>query len=58
MKHKPFTWKDESEDEHLRKALRHILTYQIIRDGQQQPDNEDHLNNAMCRLAMAISKKS
>ena len=55
-KHKPWTWKDESEDGHLNKALRHILTYQIIRDGEQTDDNEDHLANALTRLTMAITK--
>ena len=54
-KHKPYTWLDESDDEHLRKASRHILTHQLIRDGQQPDDLENHLNNAICRLAMAIA---
>lgn len=56
-KHKPYTWCDEDEDEHLRKASRHILTHQIIRDGHQKDDGEDHLNNAICRLAMAVARR-
>jgi len=56
-KHQPYTWMDEDEDEHLNKSSRHILTYQIIREGQQHPDGEEHLNNAICRLAMALAKK-
>ena len=52
-KHEPWTWMDEPEDEHLHKALRHILTYQLIRDGQAPIDGEDHLNNALTRLVMA-----
>lgn len=56
-KHDPYTWINEDEDEHLRKAARHITTYQIIRDGHQEPDGEDHLNNAITRLAMAIAKQ-
>ena len=56
-KHPPYTWVDEDEDEHLRKASRHILTYQMIRDGHQKPDEEDHLKNAICRLSMAVAKR-
>lgn len=56
-KHPPYTWEDEDEDEHLNKAIRHILTYQLIRDGHQNPTGEAHLNNAITRLAMAIAKK-
>jgi len=58
LKHKPFTWKDEPENEHLRKCIRHILTYQLTRDGQQTQDNEEHLNKALCRLTMVIAKKN
>ena len=56
-KHLPYTWKDEPEDEHLNKAVRHILTHQIQRDGQQPDDGEDHLANALTRLAMAVKKQ-
>ena len=56
-KHSPYTWKDETEDEHLNKAARHILTHQLIRDGHQKEDGEEHLNNAITRLAMAIAKR-
>jgi len=56
-KHPPYTWMDEDEDEHLRKAARHIMTYQIIRDGHQKQDGENHLHNAITRLAMALAKR-
>lgn len=56
-KHPPYTWKDEDEDEHLNKALRHILTHQLIQSGHQKPDKEEHLNNAITRLSMAIAKE-
>ena len=56
-KHPPFSWREESEDEHLRKAARHILTYQLIRDNQQDPTGEPHLDNALTRLAMAMGLK-
>ena len=56
-KHKPWTWMKDSEDEHLKKAMRHILTYMLIRDGQQKPDGEEHLDNAITRLSMAVAQK-
>ena len=56
-KHLPYTWENEDEDEHLNKAVRHILTYQLIRDGHHDPTGEACLNNAITRLAMAIAKK-
>ena len=54
-KHKPWTWTNEDINEHLLKALRHISTHLMIREGYQKPDGEDHLDNAACRLAMAIA---
>jgi hypothetical protein len=56
-KHPAWTWLDEDEDEHLDKAIRHILTYKIIREGYQKPDGENHLDNAVTRLAMAVTRK-
>lgn len=53
-KHKPWSWQEESQDEHLRKAIRHILTYQLIRDKQQKDTGENHLNNALVRLIMGL----
>lgn len=53
-KHAPYSWKDEQQDEHFHKAIRHILTYMIQRDGQQMDDNEDHLALAITRLCMAV----
>lgn len=58
MKHKPYSWQTQTEDEHLNKAARHILTYQLIRDGLASDDGENHLDNAITRLAMALGKKS
>ena len=56
-KHKPYTWLKEPKDEHLRKASRHITTYQLIRDWQSPSDGEDHLKNAVCRLAMGLAQR-
>lgn len=55
-KHKPYTWKDEPTDTHLLKAARHILTYLNIKSGGQQPSKENHLDNAITRLSMAIAQ--
>jgi len=52
-KHKCYSWRREHSDEHLRKAARHILTHQLVRDNQQAPTGENHLSNALTRLAMA-----
>jgi len=56
LKHKPYTWMNEDVNQHLLKCSRHINTYMQIQGGYQQPDGETHLNNALCRLSMAIAK--
>lgn len=55
-KHRRQSWLDEPEDNHLDKAIRHVMTYKLIRDGNQPPDGEMHLKNALCRLAMAMAQ--
>ena len=55
-KHKPYTWLEEDVNQHLLKASRHINTYIQIQMGYQKPDEENHLNNALCRLSMAVAK--
>jgi hypothetical protein len=57
-KHDPYTWLDEDINQHLLKCSRHINTYMQIQQGYQEPDEEMHLNNAICRLSMAIAKIS
>jgi hypothetical protein len=56
-KYNPYNWagKDESENSHLQKGMRHILTYLLQRDGWQDKDDEDHLFFAISRLGMALS---
>jgi|CXWL01.1.fsa_nt_gi hypothetical protein len=56
-KHAPWKWASDHEDEHIRKALRHALTYQLERDGYQKPTGEDHLQLAMTRLCMAYARR-
>lgn len=54
-KHVADKWRVEPQDNHLDKAVRHIMTYKLIRDGNQKPDGEpNHLRNAVCRAVMAL----
>lgn len=56
--HMAESWRDEDQNNHLDKAVRHIMTYKLIRDGNQKPDNEScHLKNALCRVAMALCQE-
>ena len=48
------SWKDKPKDYHLDRALRHIVTYKLIRDGNQPPDGDHHLRLALTRLSMAL----
>ncbi len=54
-KHPPYTWMDEPLDQHLLKAGRHINSHMQIVHGYQKPDEENHLDNAITRLAMAVA---
>ena len=56
-KHPPYTWLEEDVNEHLIKAARHILTHININSGYQEHTGENHLDNAICRLAMAVAKQ-
>ncbi len=44
-------------DKHLQKAIRHVMTAQLIRDGHEhdQEGVEIHLRHAVCRIMMAIA---
>ena len=55
-KHRAEGWREEPMDNHLDKAIRHICTHKLIRDGNAKPDGEMHLRNALCRLAMALTQ--
>ena len=55
-KHLPYSWKDEDVSQHLLKAARHINTHMQIAAGYQKDDGENHLDNAITRLAMALGK--
>jgi len=49
-------WRHEEQDYHLDRAIRHICTYRVMRDGSQKPDGDNHLKLALTRLAMALAK--
>lgn len=56
-KHPPYTWLEEPAEQHLLKSMRHINTAIQIRRGYQKDDGENHLDNAITRLAMAIAQE-
>lgn len=53
-KPRPCHWKDEDVEMHLNKAIRHICTHRLMRDGHQEPNGENHLELALTRVAMAL----
>jgi len=57
QKHKKEVWRTEPINNHLDKAARHILTYKLILEGNSPPDGENHLKNALTRLAMALTQE-
>lgn len=48
-------WSEESQDYHLDRAVRHVMTYKLMRDNNQKTDGENHLELALTRLAMALT---
>ena len=55
--HQAEKWRDEPQDNHLDKCIRHIMTFKLMRDGNQKPDGENHLRNAICRLSLALTQE-
>jgi len=51
-KHPAGSWMDVSPAEHIRAAARHIMRWM---NGVHESDGEYHLDNALCRLAMAAT---
>lgn len=56
-KHKGDSWAHEPRQNHTLKAGRHLMTHELISIGWAKPDNEDHLGNALCRVAMALAQE-
>lgn len=55
--HMPDRFLQLPQDAHLDRAIRHICTARLIRDGSVRPDAEGvkgHLGRALVRLLMAI----
>lgn len=47
-------WLEFSPEEHLQHAAQHLEDDEMIRRGLVSPNGENHLFNAMCRIAMAL----
>ena len=56
-KHEAEGWRQEDRRMHALKALRHLATYLLILDSHVPPDGENHLKNAICRTAMALTRE-
>lgn len=54
-KPRPCHWVNEDQNMHIQKSARHLLTYQLMRDGHQTPNGENHLKLALTRAAMALA---
>jgi len=52
-KHPSESWREEQQFNHVGKAARHLLSYELIRNGLSPEDKEEHLSNAICRAAFA-----
>lgn len=55
--HAPDAWlRRDQMDKHLDKALRHVCTARLIRDGHEHNHEgvDGHLRNAVTRLMMAL----
>lgn len=61
--HQQDAWRVEPQDNHLDKALRHALTFRLMRDGNsKEPDAEGedriaHLKRALCRMALVLTQE-
>jgi len=54
-KYDPNDWRGESVVRHVRRAIKHAVTALEIVDGDRAFDGEDHLQAAVCRMAMALA---
>jgi hypothetical protein len=52
--HPVCAWKTEPINNHIDKAIRHLCTAKLIREGNQSPDGENHFKNALCRVVFAL----
>ena len=51
----PGDWLTESQERHIRRAVKHAMTHLEIRDGDRADDGENNLAAAVCRMSMALS---
>ena len=54
-KYDPDDWRRESVVRHVRRTIKHAITALEIADGDRADDGEDHLQAAVCRMAMALA---
>lgn len=54
-KHFVGEWRTESLDHHLHRAAGHLERWRGVQHGVREPDGEDHLQQALCRVAMALA---
>jgi hypothetical protein len=47
-------WMEMSAEEHADHAAQHLEDWEMIRRGLLSPNGENHLHNALCRIAMAL----
>lgn len=53
-KPRPGCWSKEAPTMHLSKAIRHAMTAELIANGHQAPDGENHRELALTRFAMYL----
>jgi hypothetical protein len=52
-KYDPDEWRTETPERHIRRSIKHALTALEIAAGDRPDDGEDHMQAAVCRMAMA-----
>jgi len=52
-KHSADSWRDEFLENHLVKGARHLLSAELIDRGLSEKDEDNHIENGLCRAAMA-----
>jgi hypothetical protein len=54
-KYDPDQWRDETIERHVRRAVKHAMTFLEIQDEDREDDGENHMSAAVCRMAMAMA---
>ena len=51
------SWRDKPKKFHREKAIRHLLTAQMIEDGVIEPDGENHDHLGLTRASLTVTTK-